>query len=239
MANIYDKLMVDIDYNKAVEYLVNLGSITRADKILELGCGTGNITIPMAKLGYDIIGVDISEDMLAKAWEKVRDHNLDILLIHQDARALDMGSKKFDIVIFPFDGLNNNLNDEDIIKISDNVYKALNSGGRFLFDINSYYKISRYLGNKSFNSIEDDICYIWNSTFDGKKKVGIWDIVFFVKEGPFYRRFEETHYQRAYKIEEIIKCLKEAGFDRVECFSWSTDKSPDDKCLRIQFCAYK
>ena len=239
LATIYDKLMIDVDYQSWTEYIINLMDLPKGSTIVELGCGTGNIAIPLAQKGYRVIGIDNSEDMLTVAKDKSLGLNVDLKLVLQDVRQLNLGSIKGDFVISPCDGLNYILDEGEILAVFNKVYSLLKEKGVFLFDLNGEYKIKNIIGNNSFNHVGEDLCYIWESSFDENTNIGEWDITFFVKQGAEYQRFEENHRQRAYTIEFMKNCLKDSGFKEIRTLEWPNQSKPRENSERIQFMAIK
>ena len=239
LATIYDKLMEDVDYQAWTEYLIKLMNLPKGSTIVELGCGTGNIAIPLAKRGYKVIGVDNSPDMLTVAKDKSIRLGTALELLLQDVRMLNLGNTKADCVIFPCDGLNYITVESEILTVFNKVHSLLKEKGIFLFDINSYFKIKDSIGDNDFNHVDEDLCYIWESSFDEKTSIGEWDITFFVKEGAKYQRFEETHRQKAYTTEFMEKSLKDSGFEGINVFEWLKLDSPRKNAERIQFLAKK
>ncbi len=133
-AYIYDRLMEDVDYQLWVNYIEQIinNNTNKVNKILELACGTGNITIPIAKKGYNITGVDISDDMLMIAKNKSVENNLNILFINQDMVNLQL-KEKFDCVLIMCDGINYIRDEDDLLQLFQRVYNILEDDGLFIF----------------------------------------------------------------------------------------------------------
>ncbi|WFD11261.1 class I SAM-dependent DNA methyltransferase [Tepidibacter hydrothermalis] len=240
-AFIYDNLMDNVDYDKWVEYIEEIIEKENVDvkNILELACGTGNLTIPFAKKDYDILGIDISEDMLSVAREKCIDDGIEVVFLNQDMTELDFEIYNLDCVLCACDGFNYILEDEDIQTIFHNVYELLKQKGVFIFDISSYNKLSNILGNNTFGENREDITYIWENYFDYESDIVEMDLAFFTREGEHYQKFEETHYQRAYKNDEILSMLKNVGFEDVKVYKDFTFSNADEECERAFFVCKK
>jgi ubiquinone/menaquinone biosynthesis C-methylase UbiE len=240
-AFIYDNLMDNVDYDKWVDYIEEI--IKKEDvqvkNILELACGTGNLTIPFAKKEYDILGIDISEDMLSVAREKCIDEGIEVVFLNQDMTELDFEVYNLDCVLCACDGFNYILEDENIQSIFDNVYELLKQKGVFIFDISSYNKLSNILGNNTFGENREDITYIWENYFDYETNMVEMDLAFFTRNKEYYQKFEETHYQRAYKNDEIVNMLKNTGFDYIKVYKDFTFLSPDEETERVFFVCKK
>ncbi|HZJ82557.1 MAG TPA: class I SAM-dependent methyltransferase [Clostridia bacterium] len=208
-AYIYDEMMLEVNYQAWVAYIENIFCQYAIDpKVLaDLACGTGNITIPMAERGYNIIGVDRSEDMLLVAQEKARKQGLKIPFVCQDIRDIDL-HKSVDAVLVMCDGINYILEDRDLDRVFSGIYNILKPGGILIFDISSYYKLSTVLGNNTIADNDQDISLIWQNHYDHKKDICTMDLTFFVEENSLYRRFDEVHIQKAYGDQYIIEKLK-------------------------------
>ena len=150
-ADVYDQLVQDVPYSKWADYLQSafLKFGQNPELILELGCGTGSMAIELAKRGYDVIGLDISAEMLSKAYEKAKKNKTDILFINQDMRNFRLHGK-VDAVLCLLDSLNYIPALSDVKKVFKLVSKYLNPSGLFIFDLNSPYKLSTVLGQNIF-----------------------------------------------------------------------------------------
>lgn len=237
-AYVYDKLMGDVDYKAWVNYVEQIinNNTNKVNKILELACGTGNITIPLAKKGYNIVGVDISEDMLMIAKNKSMENNLNIFFIHQNMVDLEL-DKKFDCVLIMCDGVNYITDKDDLLKLFKKVYNILEDKGMFIFDISSAYKIKNILGNNTFGEDLDDVCYLWQNYFDEESQILEMDLTIFIKEGKCYRKEEEFHTQRAYDVGEVIKLLNKINFKCIKTYDEFNFDSHKDDSERIFFVA--
>jgi len=240
-AQIYDLLMDEVDYEKWAEFLnllinKNKGIVTR--DVLDLACGTGNITIPMARLGYNLWGIDVSEQMLSIAENKARMCGEKIRFLRQDMRNLNL-TKKFDAVLCACDGINYITDDNELTKVLQGVNRILNPGGLFIFDISSFYKLKKILGDNIFIEEKDGIFYSWENEFDDCSSIVTMRLNFFVPDGKLYRRIEEIHFQKAYKIEDIYEILKETDFSEIEVFDEFRYTEPSEESERIFFVAKK
>ncbi len=239
-SKIYDKLMEEADYKSWASYIVKLfekSGVSPVD-ILDLACGTGNISIMLSKLGYNVIGVDISESMLSIADNKARNAKQSVFFFKQDMRDLNF-NKRFDAIICACDGINYLLNDKDLMSTFVGAHKLLNDKGIFIFDISSYYKIKNILGNNVFFEEKDNIFYYWINDFDEDSSLITMDLIFFTPEGKLYNKFEETHIQKAYKEEDIKKHLANSGFTNIKCFDNFSLEKPKLNSERLFFVACK
>ncbi len=235
-AKVYDSLQ-DIDYNSFVKYYQKIFEKfnIKPSLVLDLACGTGNVTIPMAERGYDMIGVDLSEEMLGIAAEKARDKNLNILFLNQDMTEFELYGT-VDAAVCALDGVNYLIHDGELEKMLALIKNYLNPGGIFIFDINSEQKLSNTLGNNTFVYDEDDTYCVWSNSYDEEDKICEFTLDFFKREdGGLYRRFEEYQEERAYSIDEIRRAAEDARLSVIGCFDDRTFKEANDTSERIFF----
>lgn len=239
-AEVYDLFMEDVDYKawcKYIEDILNQYGI-KPKRILDTACGTGNITIPLAIAGYEMWGLDISEDMLSIAESKARALKQKIKFLNQDMTQMNL-KEKFQAVLCMCDGVNYIHDEDDLVNYFDSVYKSLDRKGIFIFDISSYNKIHCILGNNTFYEEKNNKHYIWNNNFDEASATIEMDLVFFVPEGSLYRKFEEQHVQKAYECEYLAELLKKAGFEDIKFFEGFSFNKPDENTDRIFFSAMR
>ena len=237
-SDIYDTLMKqDINYDEIADYIENLFSIHKKspDMVVDLACGTANLTLPLSKIGYDMIGVDKSPDMLSIARSKPDAGN--IMFLNQDITKLDLFGTA-DAFLCMIDGVNYILNPNSLFKMFKRIKTCfLNEGGLLIFDISSYYKLSKIIGNNTFIHNEDNIFYAWENRFSEKLDISDMYLNFFVRQKSRYKRFSERHLQKAYKEELICDMLYKAGFKKVTTYGDFTFKKPTKKSERIIFVA--
>lgn len=236
---VYDKLM-DVDYNKWKEFLVDYFKEKNVDlkykKCLELGCGTGNMTINLKKIGMDVVAIDSSDDMLPCAEEKLRQARYRVNFLKQDIRYFNL-NKEFQYIFSFCDCFNYILTDEDLVKSFKNVYNHLEDEGYFVFDISSEYKLKNMIGDKTFTLNTEDICYIWDNYL--KEDLIEMYISFFVKEGKFYKRFNERHIQKIYNVDKLVCMLERIGFKDIQVFDDYNLKPYTKESVRAVFVARK
>ncbi len=238
MSKYYDKLTYDVDYREIIKFyksiFENLGKAPR--NLLELGCGTGNVTSLLS--GYNIYAIDLSEEMLGIARGKLSNKR-NVHFFNMDMRNFKF-EKKFDVAISALDSVNYIVEKDDLEKVFANAYAHLLPGALFVFDINSYYKISSVLGNNTFTDEVDDTLYIWHSNYNENTKICDYLMTFFIeREGGFYERFSETHRERAYTIEELKSLLLKVGFFDVNVYDGFSLEKPRDDSERLSFVAIK
>lgn len=233
---VYDRLMEEAPYDKWVELVKKEGA---TGKVLDLGSGTGECSINLAQVGFDVTAVDLSEHMLSVAQDKALQKKLPIKFLHQDMRSLETG-ELYDVVTIFCDSLNYVTDREGVKATLSNVYQHLKSGGVLIFDVHSLYKIETLFVGNTFASSEEDISYIWNS-FAGEEKGAVeHELSFFVEnEEGLYERFDEVHYQRTFTIDEYIGWLRDVGFDNISVTSDFTSLEPTHSSERLFFRAVK
>lgn len=240
-AEIYDRLTHDINYTRWADYIQSAFKKFRCSPrlILELGCGTGSLALELSKRGYDMVAVDSSVDMLGKAYQKARAAGAEILFLNQDMREFELYGT-VDAVICMLDSINYITSIKDIKKVFSLVRNYLNPGGLFIFDVNSPYKLSHILGNETFYELDDEISWVWQSTYDPNRKIAVFDITFFVKtRDGLYERFDEIHRERAYSREEIAGALKHAGLELLGDYGNLSFSKPGPLEERIFYIAQK
>lgn len=234
-AVIYDELInSDIDYNTWADKIMdicNKYNIEEAD-YLDLACGTGNLTLKIAKNFKRAWAVDLSEQMLTEAEGKLRSAGIKAKLVCQDICNLKLNSK-FDLITCCLDSTNYITEDEDIKLYFKGVYDHLKDNGLFIFDINSYNKLTEVLGNNTFTFDNEEVVYIWENFLEDD--IVCMNLTFFVKEENNYRRFDEEHSERAYKEEYLDKIIKETGFSVIEKLNNYESIAIEKECERIVY----
>lgn len=233
-ASIYDRLQ-NIDYISFVDYyekIFNKYSV-KPELILDLACGTGNITIPLAEHGYDMIGVDISDEMLNIAAEKAREKNLDILFLNQDMTEFELYGT-VDVIICSLDGVNYLVEDGQLERLLALVKNYLNPNGIFIFDINSEYKLRNVLNDTTSIYDEDGVYCVWDSCYDENDKVCSFNLEFFTEaENGLYKRENEYQEERAYTVDEIRNCAEKIGLKFENAYADRTFDVPKQDTERI------
>jgi SAM-dependent methyltransferase len=236
-AYLYDRL-IDQDYEKWADYLEECfekysGGITH---VLDLACGTGNITTLLAKRGYDMIGIDSSTDMLSVAASK--SEGLPIQYVCQDMSAFELYGN-VDAVICTLDCINYLTKNRDVLKTFRLVEKYLYPNGLFIFDINSQYKIENILGNQCYITDLDDVFYTWENFYNEESRICSYNLTFFVKNGEKYNRVDEYQEQKAYLQDEIEDLIKKAGLSLLGCFDGLSFNKSSEKSERLMFVCKK
>lgn len=237
LAQFYDQLM-DQDYEQWCAYLIALwekhGLNPRT--ILELGCGTGSLTIPLGLQGYSVTGVDISAEMVEIAIDKARGLGSNISFIVQDMQCLDLGGQTFDAAVSTCDAVNYLTDFPTLIRTFEAVYRHLTPGGLFLFDLNSEFKLRKIYGDRSFAEYMDDFAYFWDNAYDAAEDVCQMELVFFIPIGDgLYRKVTEKHQQKLWRSPQIMEIAEQTGFDVLGCYDFMTDQELSSHSERWQF----
>lgn len=232
-AHIYDELInCDIDYKTWASNILCICNEFDIDRssYLDLACGTGNLTIEIANKFKQTWAVDLSCDMLCEAEKKIRDVGIKSKFICQNICELNLNNT-FNLITCCLDSSNYILEEENFKKYLLGVYDVLKEDGLFVFDINSYYKLTNVLGNNIYNYDSEDVVYIWENYLEND--IVEMNLTFFVKEGQVYRRFDEQHSERAYKEEYVEGVIKEIGFEIVKKMDNYEDKKVSENTERI------
>lgn len=239
LAPVYDAFMADIDFDAWAAYLIALirSMVTEeAPRVVDCGCGTGALMLRLLKAGLPVIGLDRSPDMLQVAAEKLRRAGFaKAELVCEDMCQLVL-HRPVDVIVSACDGVNYLLTDEDVLRFFRSAYAALKPGGLFLFDISSAYKLGVLLDGRCFGEVLMDHAYLCSNCFDAGSAQLQMDLTIFSRESDGrYVRAEETHFQRAYQEETLVKYLGDTGFTAVEAYAAFTGDRPDPASERIQF----
>ena len=237
-AEVYDLFMDNIPYEEWGEYVKGLLKEYGVDEglVLELGCGTGTMTEILASAGYDMIGIDQSEEMLEEALEKKQESGHEILYLCQDMREFELyGTVRAIICIC--DSMNYILEEEEILGIlTSAAHNYLDYGGLFIFDLNTEYKYRELLGEQTIAENREESSFIWENYFDEGEMVNEYDLTLFIRdEDGRYSKYEETHYQKAFEISEVLKAVKEAGMELVAVYDAFTREPVKETSDRVYF----
>jgi SAM-dependent methyltransferase len=206
--------------------------------ILDLGCGTGGVTIPMSRRGYEMIGVDISVDMLNIAREKAAASELDILYLNQDMRSFELYGT-VDACISVCDSMNYILNPAGLKKVFKLVKNYLNPGGYFIFDLNTLYFFRQLASRGSFGEIRENCAFICETGYSEKRRVMEYCVDVFVQNGDIYNRFSEVHFERAYAMDEIVPLIEQSGLNFRGVYDAKTLKAISAESERVYVCCCK
>jgi len=230
-ARVYDVFMTrGVAYEQWAAYIDE--KIKESKLVLDLACGTGNITLNLARRGYDMIGLDRSEDMLAQAQEKMYAQNLKVLWLNQDMCELDLYGT-VDAAICTCDGMNYLLQPNALAEVFKRVRLFLNPNGFFIFDMNTEYKFKEVLGDEWFTDTAEGKEYVWDNQYNPKSRINKYRVRFYNAAEDL--AFEEVHQQRAYDPDEVKQLLHDAGFSAVEIKDNYTNEPPKADTTRVVF----
>ena len=203
--------------------------------VVELGCGTGSFTRVLKKKGFDIIGMDLSPEMLNIARNKASEEKLDIMFIEQDMRELDLYCTAGTIVSV-CDSINYILDDEEIVETFRLVNNFLFPGGVLIFDFNTLHKYRDVIGDATIAENREDCSFIWDNYFHEDEGINEYDLTVFVscdEEKDLFKKFTETHFQRGYTLEEMKSFIERSGLLFVDAIDADTHDEPTDESERI------
>lgn len=241
-ARYYDELTANIDYKKRAEYfhtIIKKFKTTKENILLDLACGTGSISEEMARLGYDVIGVDNSEEMLGIAIEKKFDSGLPIQYLCQDMRKLDMFGT-IDVTLCALDSINHLNCIDDVREVFRKVSLFAEPGGLFIFDVNTLYKHRKILANSTFTYETDKVYCIWENSLNEKTNEVKMNLEFFeLTDNGLYERSSDSFSEKAYSSEQIDALLNETGFEILARYGDDTFDDASDTSQRIVYVARK
>lgn len=238
-AKVYDIFMDTCNYEDWAGYIrerLTEDGITDG-LVLELGCGTGTMTELLCEAGYEMIGVDNSEEMLAEAMEKRIASGHDILYLLQDMQEFELyGTVR--AVVSVCDSLNYIMEEEELRRVFSLVNNYLDPGGLFIFDMNTVYKYQELLGDTTIAENREEGSFIWENSYDPDTGVNVYELALFLpREDGLYEKCEEIHYQRAYPREVICRLLAEAGLELLGVYDAYTLNPPAADSGRLTFLA--
>lgn len=236
LANCYDAFTTDVDYDRWADYLErHFQAAKRPVKtVLDLACGTGSLTCLLGERGYDMTGVDLSQEMLAQAVEKARALENPPLFLHQSMDRLDLYDT-VDACVCCLDSVNYVTRPAVLRRAFQRVHLFLSPGGVFLFDINTPEKLQG-LDGQMFMDEEEDAACIWRADYSPRRRICTYGMDIFTRqEGDLWRREEEVHEEYAYTPQELVQYLTEAGFVDIKQFGNLVMRSPKEGEDRIFF----
>lgn len=261
-AGVYDLFMDNVPYEEWCEYMKSLLAEYGIDDglVLDLGCGTGKMTRLLAEAGYDMIGVDNSEEMLeiareaeyseteCDAWDeeermpaaeeqKGAAVRKPILYLLQDMREFELyGTVR--AVVSICDSMNYILEEDDLREVFRLINNYLDPKGIFIFDLNTVYKYEELLGETTIAENREEGSFIWDNYYDKESGINEYDLTLFIQEkNELYRKYEEIHYQRAYALSTVEQLLKEAGMEFVAAYDAFTKEPVKADSERIYIIA--
>lgn len=239
LAASYDRLTNDVDYEKIVafyhEIMAQEGVKPRT--VADLACGTGSVALILAQQGYEVTGVDMSEEMLTVAFQRAMEQDTKPLFVCQKLQELSL-PRGVDMAVCALDGLDYITNPAHCQQAIKRVYKALNPGGLFIFDVNTPQKL-RAMDGQVFVDEDDDVFCLWRGEFDEQTNICSYGMDLFQREGKTWHRSFEEHREYAYSEEQLRDYLKAAGFTHIRVYGDGVLRSPQAGEQRIYFSARK
>ncbi len=232
-ASVYDEFMEDTPYDEwCADIVDNLrGFGITGGLVCELGAGTGEMTRRLRDKGFDMIGIDSSEEMLMKAREKEGDSS-DILYLCQDMREFELYGTVA-AVVSVCDCINYILEESELVTAFKLVNNYLDPSGIFIFDFNTKHKYRDVIGESTIAENREDESFIWENFYDEESDINEYDITFFVREGELFRRFTETHLQRGYELSEMKAAVEASGLVFIKAYDADTKGDVTDDSERV------
>ena len=239
LAASYDRLTNDVDYEATVAFYMEIlrreGIAPRS--VVDLACGTGSVTAILAKMGYPVLGVDMSEEMLTEAFSKTMDLDPMPRFVCQKLQQLHL-PRAVDMAVCALDSLDYITDPDDCKEAIRRVYKALNPGGIFIFDVNTPEEL-RAMDGQVFLDEDDDVYCVWRGEFDEESNVCTYWMDLFQRQGKTWNRSYEEHREYAYSEVQLREYLKAAGFTHIEVYADRKFEAPREGEQRIYFKARK
>ena len=231
-AKVYDLFMEDVPYKEWSRWIAEMLRAHGIEDglVLDLACGTGVMTELLAEAGYDMIGIDQSEEMLERALDRKEQSGHDILYLCQDMREFELyGTVR--AIVSVCDSMNYVLEEEaflDILTAAAENY--LDYGGLFLFDLNTEYKYRMLLGEQTIAENRGEGSFISENSYDEEEKINEYELTLFIREDSgYYRKYEEVHYQRAYPLDTVKELVARSGLKLLQvCDAYTGEPVRED-----------
>ena len=235
----YDRLTNDVDYGATVDFyyeiLAREGLVPRT--AVDLACGTGSVALLLAQRGLQVTAVDMSWEMLMVAQQKAQDAGVWAQFVCQQLQQLHL-PRAVDLAVCALDSMDYILDPQDCKRAIARVYKALNPGGCFIFDVNTPEKL-RAMDGQVFLDEDDDVYCVWRGEFDEDTNICSYGMDLFQRQGEVWHRSFEEHREYAYSAEELVSYLKDAGFTNIAVYGDRTFSAPREGEQRIYLKARK
>ena len=239
LAASYDRLTADVDYEAIVAFYRRIleKENIHPRSAIDLACGTGSVALLLAEEYDRVIGVDMSEEMLTVAFQRAVEQGKCPRFICQKLQELAL-PRAVDLAVCALDGLDYILEPADCKEAIRRVYKALNPGGIFIFDVNTPEKL-RAMDGQIFLDEDDDVYCVWRGEFDEETNICSYGMDLFQREGERWCRSFEEHQEYAYSVQQLTEYLKEAGFIHIRVYADGRLEAPAPGEQRIYFSARK
>ncbi len=222
LASVYDLLNDEYDYNKYAELLdgeIRANERVRSSLVLDLACGTGKITFALRERGYDMTGIDLSEEMLSQAKDICYDKGInDILWLCQDMRDFELYGT-VDACVCCLDSVNYLTRLSDVKKCFLLVHNYLIPDGVFIFDVNTPYRFENVYGNNDYILENDGSLLAWHNEYNEKSRMCRFYLsIFLENENGLYERYDEIQREKCYSLKQIKSLLSECGFELLKVY---------------------
>ena len=236
----YDRLTDNVEYEKRADYFCRLLSLCGVEGgiLLDLGCGTGSMSVKMAEKGFEVIGVDSSVGMLNAAQQKMFECGQHLLLLNQPMQDIDLYGT-VDCAICVLDGINHLDGADDVKRTFEKVSLFMNKGGAFAFDVNTIHKHRNVLADNAFVYEFDDLFCVWQNNFNSDDNSVEISLDFFEEEDGVYYRSGESFSEQAYELSDVSAWLEDAGFEVVGIYDDLTTDNVKPDSERAVFLAKK
>ena len=239
LAASYDRLTNDVDYQATVafyyEILKREGLQPRT--CVDLACGTGSVSAILARDGLRVTAVDLSEEMLTQAQQKTAQLDNPPVFLCQPLQKLYL-PRGVDMAVCALDSLDYITEPKDCAEAIRRVFKALNPGGIFIFDVNTPEKL-RAMDGQVFLDEDDDVYCVWRGEFDEETNICSYGMDLFQRKGELWQRTFEEHREYAYSADQLVGYLKAAGFTRIRVYADREFTTPREGEQRIYIKARK
>ena len=239
LAASYDRLTQDVDYEATVQFYEQIleREGLKPRTAVDLACGTGSVTALLAARGLEVVGVDLSEEMLTQAQQKTMEICPMPRFVCQRLEQLRL-PRGVDLAVCALDSLDYITEPADCARAIKRIYKALNPGGCFIFDVNTPEKL-RAMDGQVFLDEDDDVYCVWRGEFDEQTNICSYGMDLFTRCGDTWQRSFEEHREYAYSAKQLVGYLKDAGFTSIAVYGDRTFSAPAEGEQRIYLKARK
>ena len=239
LASSYDRLTNDVDYESVVDFYEQILARegVRPRTAVDLACGTGSVSVLLAKRGLKVTAVDMSEDMLTVAMEKAMELPDPPIFVCQKLQELKL-PRGVDLAVCALDSLDYIIDPDACAEAIRRIYKALNPGGVFIFDVNTPEKL-RAMDGQVFLDEDEDVYCVWRGEFNAQTNICSYGMDLFQRRGEVWQRSFEEHREYAYSRSQLERYLKDAGFTHIEVYADRRFEAPGEGEQRIYFKARK
>lgn len=219
LAASYDRLTNDVDYAATVEFYFRIldKEALKPRTAVDLACGTGSVALLLASKGIQVTGVDMSEEMLCVASQKAMEQDLPVRFVCQKLQQLHL-PRAVDLAVCALDSMDYITDPAECEEAICRVYRALNPGGCFIFDVNTPEKL-RAMDGQMFIDEDDDVYCVWRGEFNGKTNICTYGMDLFQRQGRVWNRSFEEHREYAYTAQQLTQYLRRAGFTSIAVFA--------------------